>query len=190
MIKLYVGPVGAGKTSKLIEHYREAKEADLNCVAIKHCLDTRYQGSWYINSHDGESVPCLPRQDIFDIYEVIISLSISRRRRIDLLVIDEVQFFSELLADALGEMSSRVGTIVLGGLQTDFKRQKFPTVSRLLQSADEVYMLEAECYSCKKAASYTQRFTNGAPSLANEEVIRIGDLTEYFASCKTCHVIG
>ena len=64
-ITLIYGPMFSGKTTKLIELYRETIAKNRKCVAINYELDTRY-GKNKIISHDGLAIDCYSITDLDD----------------------------------------------------------------------------------------------------------------------------
>ena len=70
-ITLIYGPMFSGKTTKLIELYKETLTKNKNCIAINYELDTRY-GKNKISSHDGLAIDCYSITNLDDFIKNVI----------------------------------------------------------------------------------------------------------------------
>jgi thymidine kinase len=76
----------AGKSEELLRRVRRAQLAGLSVEVVTHALDERH-GAGRVASHSGLSVPSHPVSDV----EGLVRLASGRA--LDLLAVDETQFF-------------------------------------------------------------------------------------------------
>ncbi len=91
MIEVITGGMFAGKTEELIRRLRRAKIAGQRVLVIYHAADTRSTPST-IESHDKYTFAARPVGSLDEIVETI-ALAMDDDRPIDVLGIDEAQFF-------------------------------------------------------------------------------------------------
>jgi thymidine kinase len=78
-------------------------------------------------------------------------------------------------------------SVVVAGLDGDFRQRPFAAIARLLPLVEEVVRLSAVCSRCGSDAHFSCRT---APlkdaQRAEEEVILVGGAESYRASCRAC----
>jgi thymidine kinase len=172
---LYVGPMFAGKTTKLIATYNAAIKSNLSSLVITHSSEIRYSID-QLSTHDQTKISCFK----FDsIGELINSLG-DKLSQYDIVLIDEAQFFPDLhkvlyLIDTLHK------TVHVFGLDGDFKRNKFGQILDLIPHCDSVEKLSAICVTCKQPAIFSCRTTN------NTDQVLVGSDDLYQSLCRTCY---
>ena len=62
-LELIVGPMFSGKTSKLLEIYKQCKFCNINVQIINHKSDTRYDDK-LLSSHDKIMAPCIQTEKL------------------------------------------------------------------------------------------------------------------------------
>ena len=77
----------------------------------------------------------------------------------DVLAIDEAQFFPDLLPFATGAADLGGKTVIVAGLDGDFRRRPFGGVGGLLPHADTITKLASACAVCGGAAHFSVRLT-------------------------------
>ncbi|KAL3509991.1 hypothetical protein ACH5RR_029392 [Cinchona calisaya] len=154
-IHVIIGPMFAGKTTALLRRVKSESDSGRNVVLIKSSKDTRYAIDAVV-THDGVKFPCwsLPDLKSFkqkfgdDAYEVL-----------DVIGIDEAQFFDDLY-DFCCEAADLDGkTVVVAGLDGDYLRRSFGSVLEVVPLADTITKLTARCELCRKRAFFTLRKT-------------------------------
>ena len=167
----------SGKTSRLVEIYKQCKLCNIPVAVINHSIDTRYDSGDLLSTHDKIKIPCIKTTNLFDIYEnedVYFS---------KVILINEGQFFPDLY-HFVGDMISNVNKkkVYICGLDGDFKRQKFGKILDLIPLCDKVTKLTSICSLCK----------NGNPGIFSK---RISDEKEqtlvgsdnYIPVCRICY---
>ena len=57
-LELFIGPMFSGKTSKILEIYKQCKFCNIPVIIINHSIDTRYHESM-VSTHDKIMAPCI-----------------------------------------------------------------------------------------------------------------------------------
>ncbi|KAL0718282.1 hypothetical protein Bca4012_067604 [Brassica carinata] len=181
-IHVVVGPMFSGKTTTLLRRILAERESGKTIAVIKSDKDTRYCAE-SIASHDGEKFPCWSLPDLscfkerfgFDAY----------KNRLDVIGIDEAQFFGDDLYEFCREAADEEGkTVIVAGLDGDYLRRRFGSVLDLIPIADTVTKLASRCEVCGKRALFTLRKTE---ERATE---LIGGAEVYMPVCRSHYVSG
>ena len=177
-LEIILGPMYSGKTSRLVEIYKQCKLCNIPVAVINHSIDTRYDSGDLLSTHDKIKIPCIKTTNLFDIYEnedVYFS---------KVILINEGQFFPDLyhfVKDMISNINKK--KVYICGLDGDFKRQKFGEILDLIPLCDKVTKLTSICSLCK----------NGNPGIFSK---RISDEKEqtlvgsdnYIPVCRICYV--
>jgi len=97
--------------------------------------------------------------------------------RVDYLICDEAQFYSEHQVEDLARIVDEMEVDVFAfGLTTDFRTRLFPGSCRLIELADrvEVLQVQALCW-CGRRATHNARTVDGVMVVEGEQVV-IGDV--------------
>lgn len=174
-IELLLGPMFSGKTTELFRKKERVEYAKKTTILYKYAKDTRYSNRMAMtHSRDGrEAIPLSTFVGHEPTYgpEVVI-------------FIDEGQFYEESVPDFAQKMASRGNRVVIAALSSNFKREPWPAVSRLLALADVFSHFTAVCYDC---GSDSAAFTKRIASEDQETLEVIGGADKYHAACRKCH---
>lgn len=152
-IHLILGPMFAGKTTELLRLADRNEHAGLNVVYVKHQLDEKRHAT-KIRTHDGtvSSNNALLANELMDIYDHL------KERWVDVVCIDEGQFFKDLAPVAQLLANKHGKTVAVAALNATYKRHMFPSVAKLLPYVERLEWLTAICFDCKKnVAQFTNR---------------------------------
>ncbi|MBE37987.1 MAG: thymidine kinase [Flavobacteriales bacterium] len=168
-IQVITGCMFAGKTTELI---RRLKLINKNYLLVKPKVDTRDVGS-QICTHDG----------LFERGIQVDSLSeISNKlKNIEVLGIDEAQFFKKSIVQDIKDISSQGIIIIIAGLAKDYLNKSFGCMDDIIEISTSTTWLTAKCNQCNKPAEYSHR---KAMNLTNQ--VLIGNANEYEALCEIC----
>lgn len=180
-IEVIVGPMYSGKSEELIRRIRRAKIAKQKVQVFKPEIDNRYSIDDVV-SHCGEKEGAIPVKNSDEILELI-------EEDIDVLAIDEVQFFDENILDIVSSISDKGKRVICAGLDMDFRGKPFGCVPKLMAVAEFVDKIQAICMCCGNPATRTQRLINGKPANYNDSIILIGAKESYEARCRKCHCV-
>lgn len=168
----------AGKSEELLRRVRRARLAGLSVELVNHALDER-SGSSQVASHAGQTSPSHSFSDVRAIEEM------AGRKRVDLLAIDEAQFFGPDLVDVVTEIVLSNTTVVVAGLCVTFDGGPFEPIPTLMAVAEEVVKLTAVCAVCGDDAAFHQRVRPGAINNARSAAAElVGGAESYQARCR------
>lgn len=171
-IEVVCGSMFSGKTEELIRRLRRAKFAKQRVEIFKPALDTRYSEIEVV-SHDRNSIMSTP----VDSSSSILLLSSD----IDVVGIDEAQFFDDGLVQVCNELANKGIRVIVAGLDMDFKGIPFGPIPALCAIADEVTKVHAICVRCGSLAYVSHRL------VANDKRVMLGEQAEYEPLCRECY---
>lgn len=171
-IEVVCGSMFSGKTEELIRRLRRAKFAKQRVEIFKPALDTRYSEIEVV-SHDRKSIMSTP----VDSSSSILLLSSD----IDVVGIDEAQFFDDGLVQVCNELANKGIRVIVAGLDMDFKGVPFGPIPALCAIADEVTKVHAICVRCGSLAYVSHRL------VANNKRVMLGEQAEYEPLCRECY---
>ena len=151
-LELIIGPMFSGKTSKLLDIYKQCMFCNIKTIIVNHEIDKRYHDTM-VSSHDKVLAPCTQTSRLSDIYEELSDY--------DVILINEGQFFKDLyqvVMDLLKENKK----IYICGLDGDFQRNKFGQILDLIPMCDKITKLSSLCSKCKDgtAGIFSMRLTD------------------------------
>ena len=171
-IEVVCGSMFSGKTEELSRRMKRAEFAKQRVEIFKPSLDTRYSEVDVV-SHDRHSIPSTP----VDTSSSILLLSSD----IDVVGIDEAQFFDNGLVEVCNELANRGVRVIVAGLDMDFKGVPFGPIPALCAVADEVTKVHAICVRCGALAYVSHRLVN------NDKRVMLGEQSEYEPLCRECY---
>jgi len=188
-LEIITGPMYSGKTTKLLEIYKNYHFCNKQVAVLNHSADTRYHKSM-LSSHDKVMIPCIQTENISDIWfytnldEEFNSLRGEQHiklRNAEVILINEAQFFGDLCACVI-DMLKEKKRVYISGLDGDFERKKFGQILDLYPLCDKVNKLSALCGFCK----------NGEPGIFSlrltkeKSQVLIGN-DNYVPVCRECY---
>jgi thymidine kinase len=175
-IEMITGPMFSGKSEELIRRLKRARIARQRVACYKPDIDLRYHrtaiASHSQHTHDAAVVTPTSdrlREDLFANDKV---------HEIDVVGIDEVQFFDTEIVPLVLELVHLGKRVILAGLDTTFANEPFGPVPNLMALADEVTKLSAVCMVCGQPAIHTQRLGQ------SQELVVVGAVGLYEARCR------
>ena len=165
-LEVVCGSMFSGKTEELIKRLKRAMFRKQSIQVFKHSADSRYSSS-FIFSHTGNKISSLSVQSSS---EIIDSVS----EETEVVGIDEIQFFDMDIILAMDYLVRKGKSVIVAGLDLDFRGIPFGPIPYLMAIADEVTKLKAVCCKSGKDAYVSQRIINGKPAKYNDPVIMIG----------------
>jgi len=177
-LQVVCGPMFAGKSEELLRRVRRARIAGLAVEVVSHALDDR-RGEGLVSSHSGLSVPS---RSVPDVATLVAGV---KGRGLDLVAIDEAQFFGTDLVPAVDGLVADGVTVVVSGLCVMFDGRPFEPLPALMAIAEDVVKLTAVCAVCGEDAAFHQRIAEaptgdaGVPAPAH-----VGGIESYQARCR------
>ena len=178
-IEVICGSMFSGKTEELIRRMKRATFARQRVVIFKPQLDKRYSEANVV-SHDRNEIPSTP---IAKASDIITSLARTKDGEfdIDVVGIDEAQFFDMRLVDVCNELAGSNVRVIIAGLDMDFKGIPFGPIPSLCAVADDVTKVHAICVKCGSLAYVSHRLVH------DDNRVLIGEQTEYEPLCRECY---
>ena len=180
-LKMYVGPMFSGKSTKLIQQIERYKFAKKNIICFKPTMDNRYTSEGYIVTHSDIHVPCFLVNNGQDILRLYNEQAITEK--IDAVAIDEA-FMIEGVSDVcLDFLYSKKIDVLISSIDMSSSLKSFEEIARLMCHATHVKKCKAVCTVCGDDASYTTRKTVSD----SKKEIQVGGADMYEARCLKHH---
>ena len=190
-LEIILGSMYSGKTSRLVEIYKQCKFCNISVVVINHSVDTRYDDE-LLSTHDKVKIPCIKTETLFDIYPYDLNLEegvqniprVTDKFKIvasEVILINEGQFFPDL-EEFVKNLLANDKKVYVCGLDGDFERKKFGQILNLIPLCDKVTKLTSLCSICKNGAPgiFSNRIT-----LETEQTVVGSD--NYIPVCRKCY---
>jgi thymidine kinase len=100
---------------------------------------------------------------------------------VDVIGIDEAQFFDEALPGIAEELADHGVRVIIAGLDIDYLGKPFGCMPALLAIAEYVTKVHAICMNCGDLAHYSHRIVEGSSR------ILLGEQDSYIPLCRTCY---
>ena len=171
-IEVIAGGMFSGKSEELVRRLRRAAIARQRVQVFKPSRDTRHEPDRLI-TRDARELAAISVRDAAELRARITA-------DVQVVGIDEAQFFDEKLADLAMELADAGVRVIVAGLDQDFARRPFGAMPKLLALAEMVDKMHAVCMRCGAPAHYSQRIAGGS------EQVQVGDTESYEARCRRC----
>lgn len=182
-LHLVMGPMYAGKSSHLIKKYKELAENEKSreegVLVVTHSIENRYSVD-KLSSHDREEIGCSKFSDVQTIIDSCNSES--ELANIRHILIDESQFFPDLMK-VLTLVEENKKMVYVFGLDGDFKRNKFGSITDLIPICDTVQKLRGQCSECERPSLFSWRISNDKITQ-----IVVGSEDKYVPLCRSCYM--
>ena len=174
-IEVIAGGMFSGKSEELVRRLRRAAIARQRVQVFKPATDVRHEPDRLVTRDLRE----LAAVSVADAAELRSKLQFG----VQVVGVDEAQFFDESLADLATELADAGIRVVVAGLDQDYSRRPFGPMPKLLALAEIVDKMHAVCVRCGAPAHYSQRIAGGA------DQVQVGDTDSYEARCRKCYEV-
>ena len=174
-IEVICGSMFSGKTEELIRRLKRAKFAKLKVEIFKPEIDNRYHEDEVV-SHDRNSIASTAVPSSSNILLLA--------NDIDVVGIDEAQFFDKEIVNVCNQLASQGVRVVVAGLDMDFLGQPFGPMPALLATAEYITKVHAICVDCGDLAHHSYRFSE------NNDLVLVGETDSYKPLCRKCFTTG
>ena len=174
---VHTGSMFSGKTTSLWRELYRMKIANYKIAAFKPAVDNR-DDEKKIVSHDNLELDAIKVADLNEVRDY------ANKNELDAIGIDELQFFpndpTEVI-DIFNELMKSNITIVVSGLDMDYKTRPFEIIKEIMPIADELIKHHAICANCGEDAWASYRKST------DESRIQIGSKDKYEPLCRQCY---
>lgn len=178
-VRLILGPMFAGKTTTMEIYVNNHTFAGKKTCIIKHSNDNRYNSDiHHIITHGGIKI----KAHACDTLLSLITSGQIKKGTVDVIGIDEGQFFEDLYLFTMMVVEDFGMTVIIAALDGTFERKPYgEDISKLIPMADKVKKMTAICMICKsKPAIHSKRCSE------ETELCVIGGEEKYKAVCRAC----
>jgi len=183
-LEVICGSMFSGKSEELLFRLRRAEYAKKNVITMKHVVDNRSSYSCIV-SHNGRRREAYPIGNCEESLSTLLNLA---DETVDVVGIDEIQFFPVETVPILRQMVLAGKRVIVAGLDLDFRGLPFGIVPALMAFADEVVKLRAICTVCGGEANFSQRLIDGRPARYDDPLILVGGQECYEPRCRLCFI--
>ena len=173
-IEVICGSMFSGKTEELIRRLNRARIARLKVEIFSPKTDTRYAEN-ALMSHNANSMSSIPVENASSILLLAGDVNV--------IGIDEAQFFDAALADVCNALANKGVRVIVAGLDMDFRGRPFGPMPAIIAIADSVTKLQAVCVRCGNPAMYSYRL------VPDESRVLLGEKESYEPRCRICYNI-
>ena len=183
-LEIIMGPMFSGKTEMLIEIYNkefnciktlsEIVQDNQEIIAFNYYKDTRY-GDNIISSHNGKKIPSINIQTLSEIFQN------DKFEKLTHIFINEAQFFPDLKITIIKLVEQHNKHVVICGLDSDYKREKFGQIWELIPYADKLTKLYGKCNNCDNKSLFTHR-------ISCEKQQEVVGNNNYISLCRSCYI--
>lgn len=170
-VEVICGSMFSGKTEELIRRLNRARIARQKVEIFKPMIDTRYHEEKVV-SHKGSEILSTPVPSSSNILLLA--------NDVDVVGIDEAQFFDNELANVCNELASRGVRVIAAGLDLDYTGKPFGPMPMLMATAEYVTKVHAICLQCGELAYVSHRKTN------DSNLVVLGETDSYEPLCRSC----
>ena len=190
-LEVILGCMFSGKSTRLVEIYKQCQFCNISVAVINHSLDNRYDDE-LLSTHDQIKIPCIKTDKLLDIWSDNIALEsnidlipkINDKIKLafsNVILINEGQFFPDL-EEFVRIILNSGKKIYVCGLDGDFERKKFGQILDLIPLCDKVTKLTSLCSLCK----------NGTPGIFSKRISEeteqtVVGTTNYIPVCRNCY---
>jgi thymidine kinase len=172
-LEIIIGPMFSGKSTEIIRRIRLLQKIDKKILIVKPSIDNRYTSD-KITSHNFESVDCIVVNNLCDINNSII-------KEHDTVVIDEGQFFDDLVETVDTWLKLYNINIIVAGLDGDFQQKPIGKILNLIPLSNKCVKLNSLCNICKDGTEAPFSFR----IVQSNEAVLVGGSDSYMPLCRT-----
>ena len=173
-LELIIGPMFSGKTSHIINLYKQYTLANMKPFVINYSEDKRYDAT-KLSTHDKQMIDSNNTLTISDILtkEVLASYNV--------FLINEGQFFQDIYEGTLTLLEHNK-IIHICGLDGDFKKNVFGDLYKLIPHCDNIIKKKSICMNCRNGtkAIFSHRITS-------EQATKVIGSDNYIPLCRSCY---
>jgi thymidine kinase len=179
-IDIITGPMFSGKTTELCRRLNILQTLGLKCVYINSNIDDRSTNNFSTHNKmlNKISFDSYKMKEIFPLKQIGLNY--------DVIGIDEIQFFNNILDTILELVETHGKKIIVSGLNGDSNRNLFGEMHLLIPYSDNISKIDSYCVKCYRQG--IQRHGIFSQKESNEiEKITVGGSDKYISVCRECY---
>lgn len=176
-IEVICGSMFSGKTEELIRRLKRANFAHQRVQIFKPAIDVRYSEDSVV-SHNKNAIQSIA----VDSSQNVLLYATD----VDVVGIDEVQFFDEGIVDVCTRLANRGIRVICAGLDMDYLTKPFGPMPALLAKAEFVTKVHAICVKCGQPAQHSHRLPQLTDANKDSQVL-LGEQDKYEPLCRHCY---
>ena len=179
-LELLIGPMFAGKSSAIQSVVRRHQSLGWAVFVVTNAMDTRYSAEPMIVNHDKQMIPAVATAALMPMLER------ADYKAARLVVIEEAQFFADLVPFVQQVVDVNRKHCVVVGLDGDAERRPFGDVLKLVPHCDRVTKLTSMCKRCGDGTPALFTFAAGeaATAASSAGVPCVGGAEAYVPLCR------
>ncbi len=187
-LELLIGPMFAGKSSAIQSIVKRHQSLGWSVFVVTHSMDKRYSDEPMIINHDKQMIPAIASDALMPLLEM------KTYRESRLVVVEEAQFFADLIPfiEAVVDRDRKHAVVV--GLDGDAERRPFGKVLDLIPLADRVTKLTAMCRRCGDGTAALFTFAHSrkteVATTVGENIVCVGADEQYVPLCRKHYLLG
>ena len=187
-LELLIGPMFAGKSSAIQSIVKRHQSLGWSVFVVTHSMDTRYSDEPMIINHDKQMIPAIASSTLMPLLET------KTYQESRLVVVEEAQFFTDLIPfiEAVVDRDRKHAVVV--GLDGDAERRPFGRVLDLIPLADRVTKLTAMCKRCGDGTPALFTFAHNrrteAAKTVGDNIVCVGADEQYVPLCRKHYLLG
>ena len=171
----------SGKTSKLLELYKQYSFCNIPTIVINYAEDLRYTSEAMMATHDKMMVPCIMTRSLMETLPPG-----GPETSATVYLVNEGQFFPDIV-EWTKEMVERYRkTVHICGLDGDFQRSKFGDWLDLIPLCDHVEKLTSMCRGCAQIQKLSRAIFSFRVTSETEQKVIGSD--NYVPLCRSCYL--
>jgi len=179
-IDIITGPMFSGKTTELCRRLNILQTLGLKCVYINSHLDNRSVNDFSTHNKmlNKISFDSYKMSEIYPLKQVGMNY--------DVIGIDEIQFFGDILDTILELVEKHGKKIIVSGLNGDSNRNLFGEMHLLIPHSDNISKIDSYCVNCyhqgiQRHGIFSQK------EMENKEIVTVGGSDKYISVCRECY---
>lgn len=199
--QIIFGSMYCGKTEELKRRIKRYELAGKNCVLFKPSLDDRYSEDTILTHDVAKVIKSIPENIENEIKKILtkhlgipacavnnseelLTMVKNSKEKIDVVGIDEVQFFDEGIIQVIHELNKMDIIVVMSALDLFASGEPLPITKELVCLCKYADKLHAVCKHCGKEAAYSFKIDDNKDNVNSK--IDIGSEGKYIALCEEC----
>ena len=179
-IDIITGPMFSGKTTELCRRLNILQTLGLKCVYINSDIDDRSINNFSTHNKMLNKIS-------FDSYKISeINLLKKIGKKYDVIGIDEVQFFKNILNTILELVEIHGKKIIVSGLNGDSNRNLFGEMHLLIPYSDNIDKINSYCVKCYRQGIQRHGIFS-QKEIKNNEIVTVGGSDKYISVCRKCY---